>query len=307
MVVVGRQNMTTEQSHRTIEHISSAYPPRIKTFRSEIIKNIPKIPNTRETVAHLTAMPTNKLMLIFLTWRMRFVPARRRDVKIWSGGVDPQVFASMLGNLNPLLANVTNGADLTPHLSNLVNTLGYSMPSTTLPAKRRDDKDGVLTKMGLHHFHVGEVSAKNPKARSGKLVFADVSDTEFRIIAISDHDAFDIGSEEWTRLFGISNRYIQSQLPAETVGFMAYPTMSSGHSTHLFLFARYCNDMMTKIDACLDDPVYINNIYNKGESHEGQVKAIPKKPKFKWHFNDNNFGIYETKNGVFFQLAICPR
>lgn len=299
--------MTIEPSRRTIEHTSPNYPPRIKAFRSEMIRNIPKVPNTNEAKAHLTAMSTNELMLIFLTWRMRFVSARRRDVKIWSGGVDPQVFASMLRSLNPLLTNVKIGADLTPHLSNLVNTLGYAMPSTTPQAQRRDDKDGVLTKTGLHHFHVGEVSAKNPKARSGKLVFADVSDTEFRIIAISDHDAFDIGSKEWKRLFGISNRYIQSQLPVETVGFMAYPTMSSGHSMHLFLFARHCDDLMTQIDACLDDPDYINDLYNNIEPREGQVIAIPKKPKFKWHFNDNNFGIYETKNGVFFQFAICPR
>ena len=130
----------------------------------------------------------------------------------------------MLGSLNPLLANVTRGADLTPHLSTLVSTRGYVMPSATPLTQNKDDKDLVLTKTGLHHFHVGSVSAKNPKARSGKLVFADVSDNEFRIIAISTHDAFKISSEEWTRLFGISNRYIQSQLPAETVGFMAYPT-----------------------------------------------------------------------------------
>jgi hypothetical protein len=252
-------------------------------------------------------MPTNKLMLIFLTWRMRFVSARRRDVKIWSGGVEPQVFASMLGSLNPLLANVTHGVDLTPHLSNLVNTLGYVMPSATPPTQHRDEKDRVLTKMGLHHFHVGAVSAKNPKARSGKLVFADVSDTEFRIIAISDHDAFVIGSDEWSHLFSISNHYIQSQLPAETVGFMAYPTMSSGHSLHIVLFANYCDKLMIQIDACLDDPVYINGLYNNGEPKKGQVIARPKKPTFKWHFNDNNFGIYETKTGVFFRLATCPR
>ncbi|SDA19740.1 hypothetical protein SAMN05216315_11233 [Nitrosospira sp. Nsp18] len=46
-----------------------------------MIKDLPKVPNNKVTVTHLTAMPTRRLMLIFLTWRMRFVPIKRRDVK----------------------------------------------------------------------------------------------------------------------------------------------------------------------------------------------------------------------------------
>ena len=65
---------------------------------------------------------------------------------------------------------------------------------------------------------------------------------------------------------------------------------------------------MTKIDAFLDDPDFINDLYSNGELYKGQeVIARAKKPTFKWHFNDNNFGIYETKTQVFFQRAICPR
>jgi hypothetical protein len=58
-----------------------------------MIKDLPKVPNNKVTVTHLTAMPTRRFMLIFLTWRMRFVRIKRRDVKIWSGGVEPLVFA----------------------------------------------------------------------------------------------------------------------------------------------------------------------------------------------------------------------
>ena len=58
-----------------------------------MIKGLPEVPNNKVTVAHLTAMPTRRLMLVFLTWRMRFVRIKRRDVKIWSGGVEPLAFA----------------------------------------------------------------------------------------------------------------------------------------------------------------------------------------------------------------------
>lgn len=300
--------MATESlSPLTIQRKSPCYSLRIEALRSEMIRKIPKVPNTKETLKHLSAMSTNQIMIIFLTWRMRFVSARPREVKIWSGGVDPADFISIGKSLKPLLIKVKRGDDLTPHLSDLVNTLGYTMPTPRLSGQRNKEIDHILTKTGLYHFHVGKVSPKNPKGRSGKLVFADVSDAEFRIIAISNHDAFDIRSNEWSRLFEINNRYIGSQLPKGTVAYMLHPTMVSGHSLDIIRFADYCENLMVEIDACLDDPIFIDKLYNGEKSLEGQLIARPQRPKFRWRFNEKNFGLYESKTGVFFQLAICPR
>ncbi|MDR3410877.1 MAG: hypothetical protein P4L87_08045 [Formivibrio sp.] len=247
---------------------------------------------------------THHLMLIYLTWKMRLVPQKPRKVLIWSGGVDPSYYATIQSLIQPLVGKVERGQDLTPHLSSLVNTLGFAMPEVSIE-KRRYEKDGVLTKMGLHHFHFGAMTSTNPRGRSSRLVFADVTDQEFKIIAISDHDAFKIGSAEWSRLFEISNRYIQSQLPLDTA-YLAFPTMSSGHPMELVIYANSCDDIITRLDPRLEDTVFIDQIFNENDAIDSQDLKRPAKPIFKWHFENLDFGVLETKTRVFFRMLFSP-
>lgn len=275
------------------------YPPRVRALRNEMIRTIPKVPNTKATVEHMNTFGTHHLILIYLTWKMRLVSPMPRKVLIWSGGVDPRYYATIQSLIQPLVGKVERGEDLTHHLSDLVNTLGFAMPEVPIE-KRRHDKDGVLTKMGLHHFHVGAMTSTNPRGRSGRLVFADVTDKEFKIIAISNHDAFKIGSAEWAQLFAISNRYIQSQLPPDTA-YLAYPTMSSGHPMELVSYADSCDDMMMKLDPSLEDRAFVDKIYSENDAIDGQDLKRPSNPTFKWHFENLDFGVLETKTRVFFR------
>ncbi|MDP2024587.1 hypothetical protein [Sulfuriferula sp.] len=282
-----------------------SYPPRIQALRTELIKAIPKVPNDKATISHLNTFETHHLMLIYLTWKMRFVPATLRRVLIWSGGVDPYYFATIRSQFQPLLGKVERGQDLTPHLSSLIRTLGFAMPEVPME-KRRFDRDNVLIKTGLHHFHVGDITATNPHGRSGRLVFADVTDDEFKIIAISDHDAFNIGSSEWKKLFEISNRYIQGQVPPGVV-YMAYPTMSSGHPMELVRYADHCDETMTRLDPSLEDRAFVDKLYSENDVADGHDLERPAKPTLKWHFENLDFGVLETKTHVFFRMYFSPR
>ena len=172
--------------------------------------------------------------------------------------------------------------------------------------KRRNVRDAVLTKTGLHHFHVGAVNAANPRGRSGRLVFADVTDDEFRIIAISDHSAFNIGSDEWKRLFGISHRYIQSQMPGGGP-HMAYPVMSNGDSMPLFMYAMHCEELLMRIDPQLDDPAFADQLYASRSVEEGRAVQRPPRTNFRWYFSECDLGVTETKSGEFFPLHFAPR
>jgi len=40
----------------------------------------------------------------------------------------------------------------------------------------------VLTRLGLHHFHVDAVAPDNRKGRSGHLIFAEVTESDFTLI-----------------------------------------------------------------------------------------------------------------------------
>jgi hypothetical protein len=276
-----------------------SYPPRIQAFRDSIIKDLPTAPNNKASRAVLEAMPTRRLILTFITWRMRLIPAKPRKVMLWAGGVTPSELRVAEPRLRPLLKKVQAGNDLTPHLSDLVMTKGIVLPGAN-PADRRKDIDVVLTRDGLHHFHVGVVSSGNPKGRSGALIFADVSDKEFRIIGITDHRAFEQGSTEQLRFFEICHAYVAKDVPPGQA-FMANPVMTSGHSMFATFFADHCENQMDTLDPQLDDPAFIDRLYNDQPIfRDDKPIARPLKPALAWHFEDLKFGILDRRTKVFF-------
>jgi hypothetical protein len=275
------------------------YPPRVHAFRASIIKEMPRAPNDKTSRASLEAMPTRRLIQAFITWRMRLVPAKPRKVAFWYCGVKPSELRAAEPRLRPLLKKVEAGKDLTSHLSNLVMTKGVILPGAN-PADRGKDIDAVLTRHGLHHFHVGNVCSGNPKGRSGLLVFADVLDKEFRIVAISDHRAFERGAPEQLRFFDICRAYVAKDVPPGQA-FMASPVMSSGHSMFVTVFADHCEAQIEQLDPQLDDPTFIDRLYNDQPIfRDGKAITRPPKPSPCWYFNDLKFGILDRRTNVFF-------
>jgi hypothetical protein len=279
----------------------NVYPPRIKEFRDEIVKVLPRAPNNQSSLESLRAMSTQQLIIAYVTWRMRLIPAKPRTVRLWSGGVQPIQFQLAKRTLKPLLDKVAAGGDLTPHLSDLVRRKGVILPGAS-PQHKRQDIDMVLTRHGLHHFHVGVAGAGNPKGRSAALVFAEVLEKEFRIVALSDHRAFEQGSSEQRRFLRICMSYMAKDVPPGQ-GFMPNPVMSSGHSMLVTLFARRCADEMTRLDPSLDDVTFIDELY-QGQPifRDGQPVTRPTSPSLAWHFEDLQFGILDGQSRVFFCL-----
>jgi hypothetical protein len=107
----------------------------------------------------------------------------------------------------------------------------------------------VLTRHGLHHLHVGIIAPGNPKGRSGGLVFPEVQEKEFRIVAISDHDVFDARIDAATPLLANLSLYMANDVPPSQA-FMANPVMASGHSMLVTLFAGKCEDGMCGLILC---------------------------------------------------------
>jgi hypothetical protein len=153
---------------------------------------------------------------------------------------------------------------------------------------------------GLHHFHVGVVGPGNPKGRSDALVFAEVLDKEFRVIAISDHGAFESGSAEQLRFFGICRAYIAKDVPSGQA-FIANPVMSSGHSMVVTMFADRCQEQIEIVDSLLDDPTHIDKLYSDQPIfREGKPITRPQRPRLSWYFDDLKFGILDRQTKVFF-------
>jgi hypothetical protein len=294
-----RIDLTLSQKVRVTT--TNQYPSRIEAFRSSMIDDLPRVPNNRASRALLEAMPTRRVILAFLNWRSRRIPSKQRTVSLWSGGVTPLHFQAAKSKLRSLLQKVEAGEDVTPHLSDLVRTKGIILPGAS-PTVRGQDVDMILTRYGLHHFHVGHFSASNPKGRSGSLVFAEVLDKEFRIIAIADHHVFTLGSAEQFRFSGICHAYIAKAFSPGTA-FMLNPVTSSGHSVIVSMFAVKCEDEINRLDPLLDDPAFIDSLYN-GQPilRDGLIVARPANPSLAWHFDDLEFGILDKQTMVFFSI-----
>jgi hypothetical protein len=230
---------------------------------------------------------------------MRLIPRKPRVVRIWSGGVTPEEFAVAKPELKSFISNVEAGHDLTSHLSELVHTTGIVMQGAS-PTARRKDIDGVLLRNGLHHFHIGERRPGNPRGRSSTLIFAEVLENEFRIVALSDHRAFDITTSEHSRFFQICQAYTEKDIPADQP-FMNRIMMSSGHPIELVLYSNRCEMEIERLNPCLDDPGFVTRLYdeNPTDNHERLVPR-PESPALVWHFEDLQFGVLERKTRAFF-------
>ena len=275
--------------------------PRVRKFRAEIINSIPRVPNTKASRSYMESKPTSWLISTLVTWRQRQVPAKPRRITLWSGGITPSNFEAARPRLRALLQKVEGGDDLGPHLSYLVDTKGVILPGAG-PAEKGKDLDAVLTRYGLHHFHVGEITPQNPRGRSGVLVFAEVTDSEFRIVAIAGHRAFEAGTVERQTLSRICTSYCAREIPKGS-GFMLNPVMSSGHSAIVMMFGLKCQAEIERLEPLLEDAAFIDQLYG-GQSilREGQLVNRPAAPSLGWHFNDLEFGILDRKSKVFFNL-----
>lgn len=281
--------------------MAETYPPRVSEFREDLIRLLPRSPNNRSSLEMLRAMPTRRLVLAFVTWRMRLIPTKPRAVRFWSGGITPVDAHAARQRLQPFLLKVAAGKDLTPHLSDLVMRKGVILPGAS-PADRGKDIDMVLTREGLHHFHLGSPTASNPKGRSGSLLFAEVLDSEFRVVAVADHRVFQLGSPERMRFFDICRSYMAKDIPPGQA-FMANPVMSSGHSMIVTLFADRCESEIARLDPLLDDPEFIDKLYQEQPIiRDGEHVIRPINPSLKWHFEDLQFGILDSSTMVFFCL-----
>jgi hypothetical protein len=119
-----------ERETAAIIAVTNSYPPRIQAFRDSMIKVLPRAPNNKASREALEAMPTHRVILAFVTWRMRLIPAKPRTVKLWSRGVTPSQLRAAERRLRPLLQKVEVGKDLTLHLSDLVSRCSQTSART---------------------------------------------------------------------------------------------------------------------------------------------------------------------------------
>jgi hypothetical protein len=274
-------------------------PPRVKKFRLELVKTIPRFPNNREALRHMQQKRLSDVLIDYIHWRARYVGKRPRQIEIEPAAKADRRWSAMAAAIEAFLKKVGRGDDLTPYLSLTPHTRGYSLAAHTPGATNEDswsDKDLLLTKMNYHHFHLGtHIEAAGHAARTNDLIFAEVSRDKFKVIAIFNHDVFDQGSTERRRLSALHNEISFRGLPPGA-GLMDGPVMSSGHAMHVVLYADNCTRLIESVDPELNDRTYIEKWYALSKIEP------PPKLKFKWTFLHLDLAVCESTKRTAFVL-----
>lgn len=275
---------------------------RVKRFRDEIIRIIPRVPNNRETLQALQEKSLTDLLIVYGNWAIRFVGQWKRKVVIEDSAKKDKRWALLNEQIERFLKKVKNGDDLTPFLSLKARKRGYSLAADKpdSSANSWDDKDFLLNVMGYHHFHLGELRDDMQHAeRTNDVLFADVSRDTFTVLAILDHSVFEQPKEPLESmakdrevLWSIFNEHATKEAMP---GSLIVPSIiaTSGHSFNTVMSAQEYVRVIRTIDPKLDDPEFVQSLYEGSGLDAKDIK------KLNWHFRHLDLGVLDESTGFF--------
>jgi|ERR1700730_11639224 len=257
-------------------------PSRVKRFRLEMAKAIPKVPNDRATLRKLQEKSLGEILIDYVNWRARYVGVRQRKVII-----DPEMrtqpkWAEHALAVEALFKKVESGEDLTPHLSLVPHSRGYARRAGMQGALSDDkwsDKDFLLHGMNCHHFHLGHnVERRGHVERTENVLFADVTREEFTVVGIFDHSVFERDTPERRRLWELHDRISFRGHPPGAVLFNAAIT-TSGHTLHGVHYAQHCARKVQLYEPLLNGRDFVDSMFAQASGKP------PSGTNFAWGFN----------------------
>ena len=283
-------------------------PRRIRKFREDLIKKIPRFPNNRITQKLLEEKSLVDLLLVYVTWASRFVPPRPRRIHIEPSLTAGRRWNSLSATTKTLFDKVRCGDNLTAYLSLKIFKKGFrpNPPPTNVTLDKWADKDFLLNVMGYHHFHLSHILEPNGSVkRTDTVLFAKLTRAEFTAIGYFDHSVFESSKvegqplkSERQRLWDIFLARSRQNIPRGSV-YVPAVIMTSGHSmNHVRLADRYA-EIIYETDSKLDDAAYLSSLFGATEKVGSHVKPV-------WCINYLDLGILDTQQNAFCILQKGP-
>ncbi len=279
---------------------------RIRNLKKRLITELPFFPNNKETLTELESQSLNGVLIHYLHWKTRLVPARKRKVQIAPEVTADKRWKTLKSGINSLLDKVRNGEDVHPYLSKRAHSYGYT-PSQRVRDGEVDsweDKDQLLNTKGFHHFHLNlNIQSSGLSERSDDVLFAYVSRDVFHAVGIFSHSVFDPVdangnmNDERSRMWRLHEKHVTFGMEPGTV-YMSHPIATSGHPVYLVQMAGYYARIIREYDYKLDDREFINNLYDQGNIDR------PSKYSFEWQINALDLCAYDKKTQVLFNIHL---
>jgi hypothetical protein len=281
-------------------------PSRIKKFRLNLARQIPRFPNNRASLGALEAKSLGALLVDYVNWKIRYIAPRPRKVFVEPMASIDRRWACLSYKIERLLGSVDSGEDLTPFLSLKPHTRGFTPAASSSGSNvnRWADKDMLLNVMGYHHLHF-DPSPSN-QMRSDDVLFAHVTRDVFTAIGIFNHTVFEATTRpnaaitaERDRLWRIFEIRSVRGAPPEAV---VVPTLlaTSGHSFVFTQLAMEYARLVAKVDPELDNWTYVKGLYEYAEL------SVPRTLRLKWHMHFLDLGLFDEKVGAFFPFRNGP-
>ncbi|MBO9489827.1 hypothetical protein J7384_05585 [Endozoicomonas sp. G2_1] len=220
---------------------------RIRSLKKRLIKELPFFPNNKKTLTDLESQSLNGILIHYLHWKTRLVPARRRRIQIAPEVTSDKRWRRLKEDINALLHKIRNEEDVFPYLSKRAHYYGYT-PAQRIKDGEVDsweDKDQILNTKGFHHFHLNmNVQSTGLSERTDDVLFAYVTRENFHAIGIFDHSVFDSAdsngnmNDERSRMWRLHEKHAMLGMEPGTA-YISHPIATSGHPIYIVRMADF--------------------------------------------------------------------
>jgi hypothetical protein len=301
---------------------------RIMEFDIDIREQIfARLPRTPEVDAELSAMATRDLLTIYGYWLSRLISPQPRQVHESKALLANPLAAETryAPGLHQIISRVTNGEDITPHLSKRIRTAYQSSSAPTL--QRREDLDLMLSDWGIHHLHLSTEMDTDGffVRRDGPLLFAAFRPADAYLIDIADHkswtraDILRIIVEEWPdagivhKVEGLTSPSVseaeRQRLRNVGIGAMIEINDATYSPAALMSTAGLTFNSVRSADKLLSDVAWFRDqITNNGSIvASALVEAgitLPPNPDLHFTFLERGYGVVDRNTGSVFRLSL---